>query len=156
MSGVLQARSRDLVTAWCFGSAVRNNCHKAPTEWGSKPTMSMLTALNGGNMNPRSRITRRQVFQAAGLAATTGAVARTTAAAGHATSPGTPNIYTRIGVRPFINLTATITISGGTLTLPEVKKAMEEASYHSVNIDELMERVGIRLCPSYWGVNQAS
>src|SRR5262249_3043030 len=37
------------------------------------------------------------------------------------------------------------TISGGTLTLPEVKKAMEEASYHSVNIDELMERVGIRL-----------
>ena len=96
-------------------------------------------------MNPRSKITRREVFQAAGLAAATGAVARTTDAADTPPSHGTPNIYTRIGVRPFINLTATLTINGGTLTLPEVKKAMEEASYHSVNIDELMERVGVRL-----------
>src|SRR4030095_5455975 len=120
-------------------------------------------------MNPRSKITRREVFQAAGLAAATGAVARTTDAADPPPSHGTPNIYTRIGVRPFINLTATLTINGGTLTLPEVKKALEEAShhsltinagpvtlpedkkavekppYHSFNIDELMERVGVRL-----------
>ena len=48
-----------------------------------------------------------------------------------------PGIYTRIGVRPFINLTATYTINGGTLTLPEVKEAMDAASRYSVNIDEL-------------------
>lgn len=55
------------------------------------------------------------------------------------------NIYTRIGVKPFINLTATYTINGGALTLPEVKRAMDEASRYSVNLDELMEKVGARL-----------
>src|SRR5579863_7414719 len=51
-------------------------------------------------------------------------------------------VYTRIGVRPFINLTAAYTIHSGLQTLPSVKRAMEEASYHSVNMDELMEKVG--------------
>ena len=30
-----------------------------------------------------------------------------------------PRIYTRIGVKPFINLTATYTINGGALMLPK-------------------------------------
>ncbi len=55
------------------------------------------------------------------------------------------NLYTRIGVRPFINMTATYTINGGTLTWPEVKQAMEEASHYPVNLDELMAKVGERL-----------
>jgi L-seryl-tRNA(Ser) seleniumtransferase len=50
-----------------------------------------------------------------------------------------------VGVRPFINLTATYTINGGALTLPSVKRAMDEASRYSVNLDELMEKVGARL-----------
>jgi L-seryl-tRNA(Ser) seleniumtransferase len=58
-------------------------------------------------------------------------------------------------VQPFINLTATYTINGGTLTLPEVKRAMEEASHYPVNIDELMEKVGerlARLMQCEWGI----
>ncbi len=57
----------------------------------------------------------------------------------------TPQIYSRIGVKPFINLTATLTINGGTLILPEVRAAMDEASRWSVNIDELMEKAGQQL-----------
>lgn len=55
------------------------------------------------------------------------------------------NIYTRIGVQPFINLTATYTINGGTLMLPEVRAAMDEAARYSVSIDELMAKVGARI-----------
>ncbi len=62
-----------------------------------------------------------------------------------AATSGAQNVYTRIGVRPFINCTATYTINGGTLTLPEVKQAMDEASRYPVNIDELMEKVSERL-----------
>lgn len=54
-------------------------------------------------------------------------------------------VYTRLGVRPFINLKAAYTIDGGLLTLPEVKQAMEDASFYSVNLDELMAKVGPRL-----------
>jgi len=54
-------------------------------------------------------------------------------------------MYSKIGYTPFINLTATLTINGGALTLPEVKKAMDEASYYPVNLDELMAKVGARI-----------
>jgi len=91
-----------------------------------------------------SQLSRRDVFRAGGW---------TAAASLSAGAPAVPaaegsrssNIYTRIGVRPFINCTATYTINGGTLTLPEVKQSMEEASRYSVNIDELMEKAGERL-----------
>src|ERR687895_8591 len=55
------------------------------------------------------------------------------------------NIYTRIGVRPFINLTGTLTINGGALTLPEVRESSHQAADHAVDIDELMEKVGARI-----------
>lgn len=83
--------------------------------------------------------TRRDAFRAGGAAAGLLA-ARPPAAAKDA-----PNVYTRVGVRPFINLTATYTINGGALTRPEVKRAMDEASRYSVNLDELMEKVGSRI-----------
>src|SRR5918992_5139385 len=83
-------------------------------------------------------MTRRDAFKA-------GAVAATALSAAPAAGKGAPNVYTRIGVKPFINLTATYTINGGALTRPEVKRAMDEASRYSVNLDELMERVGVRL-----------
>jgi len=92
------------------------------------------------------KLSRRDIFRAGALTAVAGAVPASKAAA-----PATPatnraaNLYTRIGVRPFINCTATYTINSGTLTLPEVKEAMDEASRYSVNIDELMEKVGERL-----------
>src|SRR2546426_2754379 len=61
-----------------------------------------------------------------------------------ATSPG-PNIYEKVGVKPIINCQGTFTILSGSLSLPEVKKAMDEASRHYVHLDELMEKVGLRL-----------
>ena len=57
----------------------------------------------------------------------------------------TPEVYTRIGVRPFINLTGTLTINGGALTLPEVREASGRAAAHAVDLDELMEKVGARI-----------
>jgi len=56
-----------------------------------------------------------------------------------------PDVYTRIGVRPFINTTATLTINGGSQMLPEVISTIEQASHYHVNLDELMEKVGERL-----------
>jgi hypothetical protein len=47
-------------------------------------------------------------------------------------------VYTRPGVRPFINCTATYTINGGSQMLPEVISTIAQASYYHVNIDELM------------------
>ncbi len=88
---------------------------------------------------------RRDVFRSGGLTAAGLLGAPAPAAAAARNEPSKPDIYNRIGVRPFINLTAAVTINGGLLTLPEVKQAMEEASYFSVNIDELMEGVGKRL-----------
>ena len=55
------------------------------------------------------------------------------------------NIYQRIGVRPIINCKGTFTIISGSQSLPEVKKALEEASRHYVHLDELMDGVGRRL-----------
>jgi len=95
-------------------------------------------------MNPtkisKPGLSRRRLFQtggavAAGLAA--GPPARAAAL--------NPDVYTRIGVRPFINCTATLTINGGSLTFPEVISAMEQAAHFHVDLDELMEGVSSRL-----------
>ena len=84
------------------------------------------------------------MFRGGGMAAA-GLIGSAVPSATAAGAPASPDVYTRIGVRPFINLTAAVTINGGLLTLPEVKKAMDEASYFSVNMDELMAAVGKRL-----------
>src|SRR6267154_5607045 len=55
------------------------------------------------------------------------------------------NIYTRIGVRPFINARGTWTYLSGSLELPEVKAAKQEASRHFVDIFELQRAAGKRL-----------
>jgi D-glucosaminate-6-phosphate ammonia-lyase len=88
----------------------------------------------------KSGLSRRRLFQ------TGGAVA-----AGLAAGPGVraaapnPDVYTRIGVRPFINCTATLTINGGSLTFPEVIAAMEQAAHFHVDLDELMDGTSARL-----------
>jgi len=89
-----------------------------------------------------ARPSRRDMISGGGLAAT-GLLGSAVPAL--AARPSSPDVYTRVGVQPFINLTAAVTINGGLLTLPSVKKAMEEASHFSVNMDELMEGVGRRL-----------
>jgi uncharacterized pyridoxal phosphate-dependent enzyme len=85
-------------------------------------------------------LTRRRLLQ------TGGAVAAGLAAGPPARAAvPTPDVYTRIGVRPFINCTATLTINGGSLTLPEVIAAMEQTAHFHVDLDELMERTSARL-----------
>jgi len=64
-------------------------------------------------------------------------------------------IYSSLGVRPVINGRGTITIIGGCRMLPEVDKAMHEATLDYVEIDELMEGVGKRLAKltgAEWGM----
>jgi uncharacterized pyridoxal phosphate-dependent enzyme len=71
------------------------------------------------------------------------------------TVPIGANLYEEIGVRPIINAKGTYTIVSGSLSLPEVKKAMEEASHHYVHMDELMAAVGARLAKitgADWGI----
>ena len=104
-------------------------------------------------MKTKSEISRRAVFQTGGMAAVAGMLAAPAAAssvassAASAASPGLAgaDVYTRLGVRPFLNLTGAYTINGGMLTLPEVKEATDQASRYSVHIDELMAAVGKRL-----------
>jgi len=98
---------------------------------------------------------RRELFRSGGAAAIGGLLsARRSAAAPPALRIG-KDIYESIGVRPVINCKGTFTIISGSLTLPEVKQAMEEASRHYVHLDELMEAVGRRLAEltqAEWGI----
>ncbi len=52
------------------------------------------------------------------------------------------NLFTAIGVRPIVNAHGTFTIITGSRSLPEVKRAMYEASFYFVQLDELMDAVG--------------
>jgi D-glucosaminate-6-phosphate ammonia-lyase len=56
-----------------------------------------------------------------------------------------PEIYQSIGVEPVINCRGTYTIIGASTELPEVRAAMDAASQHFVQMDELAEGVGRRL-----------
>src|SRR5579884_2973492 len=87
-------------------------------------------------------MTRRSVLRGAGIAAAAAGAGDTARAA---RTDGGAEVYTRLGLKPFINCTATITINGGSATLPEVISAMEQAAHFHVNLDELMEKAGAHL-----------
>ena len=98
---------------------------------------------------------RRGLFQGGvGLAAAQwigGTVARVASAAPLVLG----NAYRSIGIRPMINAHGTYTIITGSTTLPEVKRAMDEASRGYVHMDELMDGVGRRLAEltgAEWGI----
>jgi len=54
-------------------------------------------------------------------------------------------VYSRLGVRTFINAVGTLTTMSGSLMSPEVVQAMEQASRSFVVIHELQDKVGKRL-----------
>src|ERR1700679_52126 len=92
-------------------------------------------------------LNRRDLFRRGSLAALAGSVPNIAAAP--------VDIYRSIGVRPVINARGTFTIITGSQTLPEVKKAMDEASRSYVQMDELMDGVGRRLAElsgAEWGI----
>jgi uncharacterized pyridoxal phosphate-dependent enzyme len=106
----------------------------------------------------QSKFSRRKFVQRSVMA---GAATSLLPAAGNAAKaspvsvPVGPNIYEQIGVRPIVNAKGTYTIISGSLSLPEVKQAMEEASHHYVQMDELMAAVGARLAAitgAEWGI----
>lgn len=73
---------------------------------------------------------------------TRGVASTLSAAAGKASSA---DVYTRLGVRPFINARGTWTYLSGSLELPDVRQAAEAASQHFVDMFELQHAVGRRL-----------
>ena len=97
--------------------------------------------------------TRRDVFRVGSMATAAGVIGGVDAIEGATESQTSkaptaakgPQIYTRIGVRPFINLTGTLTINGGALELPEVRDACHQAADYAVDLDELMEKAGARI-----------
>jgi D-glucosaminate-6-phosphate ammonia-lyase len=108
--------------------------------------------VNSAKKATRNGIKRRDVFRAGGAAAL---LAATPAGSASAATTATPDVYLRLGVRPFINTTATLTINGGSRTLPEVIAAIEQASQFHVNLDELMEKASARLAELLkvdWGI----
>jgi seryl-tRNA(Sec) selenium transferase len=65
------------------------------------------------------------------------------------------NPYLALGVRPFINCGSVRTANSGSLMLPEVRAAIDQASRQFVNLDELMEGAGRRIAQltgAPWGI----
>src|SRR5277367_3180100 len=99
--------------------------------------------------------TRRGLFRQGGLLAAAQAIGTRPRAATAAALEIGANLYQSIGVRPVLNAKGTFTIITGSLTLPEVKHAMDEAGRHFVQMDELMEGVSKRLADltgAEWGI----
>src|SRR5260370_12043312 len=91
---------------------------------------------------------RRQFMKWAGAAPLIGYIATQELAEkawGAVAKSAKDNIYSRIGVRPFINGRGTWTYLSGSLELPEVKAAKQQAAAHFVDIIELQHAVGRRL-----------
>lgn len=60
-------------------------------------------------------------------------------------SPSDYPTYDSVGVRPLINCKGTLTMYSGSVMLPEVRRAMAEASKKYVHIEELIDGVGRRI-----------
>ncbi len=99
----------------------------------------------------KALFSRRELFRGASLSAAAGALR----GAPPAELRIGPDIYRSIGLRPIVNCKGTFTIISGSQTLPEVKRAMDEASRHYIHLDELMDAVGARLAEltgAEWGI----
>jgi len=104
---------------------------------------------------PWAGYSRRDLFRHGSLLAVAQALGNTADNAVAAPLDGGADLYRSIGVRPVINARGTFTIITGSTTLPEVKRAMDEASRSFVNMDELMDGVGKRLADlsgAEWGI----
>jgi D-glucosaminate-6-phosphate ammonia-lyase len=98
---------------------------------------------------------RRDLFRRGGLLAGAQAFGGRIQRASAAALDIGANLYQSIGVRPILNAKGAFTIITGSMTLPEVKHAMDEAGRHFVQMDELMEGVSKRLADltgAEWGI----
>src|SRR3954447_20475889 len=104
---------------------------------------------------PWTGFSRRDLFRQGGMLAAAQAFGGSIHRAVAAPLEIGANMYRSIGVRPVINARGTFTIITGSQTLPEVKRAMEQASHSFVQMDELMDSVGKRLAElsgAEWGI----
>ena len=95
----------------------------------------------------KSHLSRRRWMQSGGIASATAllqAAGATPLSAAPVEEPP-PDVYTKLGAKPFINCTATITRNGGSRQLPEVIEAIHHAGHYHVNLDQLMESAGKRI-----------
>ena len=102
-----------------------------------------------------SRASRRDLIRTGGALAAAAAGLSNPGVVSAAPDAPAGNIYRAIGVRPLINCKGTFTIISGSQSLPEVKRAMDEASRSYIDLDELMEAVGKRLAAltgAEWGI----
>src|SRR6202166_3419647 len=118
-----------------------------------RPTPEKSTEKSSGGA------TRRELFQIGNVLALPVLMSAFEAEAAPApgplkTGPGM-EIYQSIGVEPVINCRGTFTIIGASTELPEVRAAMDAASKHFVQMDELADAVGRRLAEltgAEWGM----
>jgi L-seryl-tRNA(Ser) seleniumtransferase len=103
--------------------------------------LSELELQNGLN-DRRSFI---KLLAAAPLFATIGARSLANTVAANTGKSFSANIYTRLGVRPFINARGTWTYLSGSLELPEVREATGEAAHYFVDMFELQAAAGRHL-----------
>jgi seryl-tRNA(Sec) selenium transferase len=114
-----------------------------------------MPTLPWNKLTSSLRLSRRALFQRSGMLAAGSALGTPLEETASAAPMQLGDIYRSIGVRPIINARGTFTIITGSTTLPEVKRAMDEASRSFVNMDELMEGVGKRLAEitgAEWGI----
>lgn len=112
------------------------------------------TFLSSDPKPPRGH-SRRELFRRGALAAAVAALGGRVRKAVAAPLEYGANLYRSIGVKPLINAKGTFTIITGSETLPEVKRAMDDASRAYVQMDELMDGVGKRLAEltgAEWGI----
>jgi uncharacterized pyridoxal phosphate-dependent enzyme len=95
------------------------------------------------NMNDRRHFIK--LLAAAPLFATIGSRSLAGAVANSTGRTSSADVYTRLGVRPFINARGTWTYLSGSLELPEVRRAVEQAADHFVDMFELQRGAGKRL-----------
>jgi L-seryl-tRNA(Ser) seleniumtransferase len=104
---------------------------------------------------PLTGHSRREFFRRGALATATLALGGRIRRAVAAPLEYGANLYRSIGVKTLINAKGTYTIISGSQTLPEVKRAMDDASRSYVQMDELMDGVGRRLAEltgAEWGI----
>ena len=103
-------------------------------------------------------LTRRELFQIGNVLAMPVLLGAVHAHAEEGPLKPGPEIYQSIGVDPIINCRGTFTIIGGSVERPEVRAAMDAASKHFVQMDELADAVGKRLAEltgAEWGMVSA-
>ncbi len=98
--------------------------------------MPLRSELSNSMNNRRSFL---KLLTAAPLFATIGSRSFAKTVAASVRGASSEEVYTRLGVRPFINARGTWTYLSGTLELPEVRQAMEQAAEHYVDMFELQQ-----------------